>query len=92
MQCKDIPDGAVLTFLSERHDEFPSATWFRSDDYKPSNSVVNAMPVGTNAKLALAKMRTLIRRGLVTGCPCGCRGDFELTAAGREALSRSMAH
>lgn len=27
-------------------------------------------------KLVLAKARKLIRRGLVTGCACGCRGDF----------------
>jgi len=26
------------------------------------------------------------RRGLVTGCDCGCRGDWELTAAGLAVL------
>ena len=31
----------------------------------------------------LAKARTLIGRGLLDGCACGCRGDFELTSAGR---------
>lgn len=30
-------------------------------------------------KLIIAKARKLIRRGLLTGCYCGCRGDFELT-------------
>ena len=33
-------------------------------------------------KLVLAKLRSLIRRGLITGCACGCRGDFEITDKG----------
>lgn len=32
----------------------------------------------------LAKLRRLLARGLVTGCGCGCRGDWELTSKGRE--------
>ena len=28
-------------------------------------------------KLVLAKARKLIRRGLLNGCACGCRGDLE---------------
>jgi hypothetical protein len=42
-------------------------------------TVQDAMPTGTPPKLQLAKMRMLIRRGIVQGCPCGCRGDFYLT-------------
>jgi hypothetical protein len=37
-------------------------------------------------KLVLAKARKVIRRKLIDGCPCGCRGDFEVTAAGRALL------
>ena len=37
-------------------------------------------------KVVLAKARGLIRRGLISGCACGCRGDFELTDRGRELL------
>jgi hypothetical protein len=33
-------------------------------------------------KVVLAKVRSLKRRGLLDGCTCGCRGDFEMTAAG----------
>jgi predicted transcriptional regulator len=46
------------------------------------------MPDETPVKLARAKMGMLIRRGLVDGCTCGCRGDFELTAKGADLLSR----
>lgn len=33
-------------------------------------------------KVVLAKARKLIRRKLIDGCDCGCRGDFEVTRAG----------
>lgn len=97
MQCKDIPDAPVLRFLEalpwEGDGRFRwqrTGTWFWSDDYKPENSVLNAMPPGTAEKLGLAKMRMLMRRGLVDGCPCGCRGDFALTDKGRQLLASGM--
>lgn len=37
-------------------------------------------------KVVLAKARRLIRRGLLSGCYCGCRGDLSLTDAGRAML------
>jgi hypothetical protein len=92
MQCKDIPDRPVLQFLVDRPwSDIRNATWFATateahGDYG-ANSVLLAMPPNTPEKLALAKMRSLIRRGLVDGCPCGCRGDFEITAKGRSILS-----
>lgn len=39
------------------------------------------------SKVIMAKLRGLIRRGLITGCACGCRGDFELTDKGRVLLN-----
>jgi len=35
-------------------------------------------------KVVAAKLSKLLRRGLLTGCDCGCRGDWELTKQGRE--------
>lgn len=29
-------------------------------------------------KVVLAKLRSMIKRKLLNGCTCGCRGDFEL--------------
>lgn len=81
-QTKDIPDRPVLEFL---RDLGRWATWFDYDP-RPNNTVVSAMPEGTPPKMALSKMNSLIRRGLVSGCPCGCRGDFEITPAGRQFL------
>ena len=50
--------------------------------YPGDDSVMAAMPPETPEKVAMAKMSALIRRGLVTGCTCGCRGDFEITDKG----------
>lgn len=41
-------------------------------------------------KVLLAKARRLIKRGLLTGCACGCRGDFELTLKGKELLEEMI--
>lgn len=34
---------------------------------------------GVPPKVVLAKAKRLIARGVIRGCDCGCRGDFELT-------------
>lgn len=38
-------------------------------------------------KVVHAKGRQLLKRGLLDGCGCGCRGDLELTDAGLALLS-----
>lgn len=89
LQCKHIPDKPILEFLrdlpyypSYGPDIQQTATWYLGFD----NSVSNAMPDGTPEKLVLAKMRSLISRRLVDGCPCGCLGDFKLTSKGNDLL------
>lgn len=92
MQCKDIPDAPILRFLAtlpvQRVDP-DGHTWmtqWATSTPGYENSVTLAMPDGTPGKMVTSKMRQLIKRGLVQGCTCGCRGDFELTAKGREWL------
>lgn len=77
IQCKHIPDLPILQFLDGLKGQW--ATWFGGS----CRSVRQAMPTGTPVKLAQAKMRQLIRRGLVDGCGCGCRGDYRLTQHGQ---------
>ena len=81
MQCKDIPDYPILAFMAEHK----SGTWHNW--YFGDLDVSKAMPQGTPDKLKLAKMKNLIKRGLVEGCACGCRGDFTLTDAGLKYLT-----
>jgi hypothetical protein len=57
-------------------------------EYLPDNSVARAMPEGVCDKLRIAKMAMMIRRGIVDGCPCGCRGDFVITKKGEDLLAK----
>lgn len=65
---------------------FVWATWFWDDDYKPENSVMNAMPSEWSELRARAYMRLLDKHGLIDGCHCGCRGDYELTEKGKRLI------
>lgn len=82
MQAKDIPELPVLQFLAKLPPN-RSATWYGNAEFMPETSVIAAMPSGTPEKVALAKMRALIKRGFVDGCGCGCRGDFVITEKAR---------
>jgi predicted transcriptional regulator len=46
------------------------------------------VPTNTPEKVMHAKMRALYRRGLVGGCDCGCRGDWEITDKGLELIGQ----
>lgn len=83
MQCKDIPEIPILQFLADRPGVW--CNWY----FGNNNDVTNAMPAGTPGKVKIAKMRRLIERGLVDGCPCGCRGDFQLTPKGCDYLTQN---
>lgn len=91
MQCKDIPDIPILRFLEGQPLINGSPRWsiWYGDEYE--NSVTHAFPREAKQpgreKLVLAKMRQLMRSGLVDGCGCGCRGDFVITEKGRDYLT-----
>lgn len=82
MQCKDIPDVPILHFLAKQ------SRWSTHGEGYSMPTVQNAMPSGTPVKLQVAKMKMLVRRKLVNGCGCGCRGDWEITEKGLEYLDR----
>jgi hypothetical protein len=93
VQAKDIPVTPVLEFLkelagAESAQYAPVGTLsVGAEGEMPPNSVLRAMPAGVPFKVAVAKMASLVRRGLVDGCTCGCRGDFELTENGQVHLA-----
>lgn len=80
-QCKDIPHIPILAFL-KKHE----AGWCTHGRGYSMPTVQDAMPEGTPHKLQLAKMCSLVRRGMVDGCTCGCRGDWKITAGGEAHL------
>jgi hypothetical protein len=81
-QCKDIPDRPLLELLAKN----PTHWHFLDEDGEWG--VAQSIPEGTPRKLRLAKMRMLVRRGVVDGCPCGCRGNFVITEKGLQELAK----
>lgn len=85
MKCGDIDTNTVLKFV-KIHGGI-GCHWFEAEYVNMGpRSVRNCMPSETPDKLVHAKMRKLISKGLIDGCPCGCRGDFELTEKGLERI------
>lgn len=80
LQCKYIDDFPILETVENARGI--GCNWYDGELY----SVRQAMPM-VPGKVAHAKMRQLISRGLVSGCKCGCRGDFELTEDGKIYLA-----
>lgn len=87
MQCKDIDDYQILKYLKTHAPpgSFGITHWL----IKEKKSVAYAMPLNINDKLRVAKMNMLLRRGLVEGCGCGCRGDWSITTKGVGFLENS---
>ncbi len=46
------------------------------------------IPADIPIKVYFAKLRALHKRGLIGGCQCGCRGDFEITDKGLALIGR----
>jgi len=86
MQVKDIPDMPILEFLENRLNNEENVWACSFEGFE--NSVQQAMPPGIPWKLVRAKMCSLIRKGLVSGCSSmhNCRGDYELTSKGQAVL------
>ena len=86
LQAKDIPERPILQAL-ERCDIDENFLSTLGEIGDPCNLLTH-VPAGCPLKVAIAKMASLIRRGLATGCTCGCRGDFEITQAGIDYLGK----
>lgn len=89
MHCKDILEAPILERI---YDINVGGSWvFRWWlDNVSGPQFLDAFPDGkeTPDKLVVAKMAKLIKRGLVKGCDCGCRGDYVITAKGAEVIGR----
>jgi hypothetical protein len=83
MQCKDIPDdlfiGAVLITAGFDGTVYPGSWRFRFDVKETLEDALGHIP----EKLFLAKALKLMEARKLSGCPCGCRGDYHIPC-GRE--------
>lgn len=100
MKAADIPDRDFLAAITEviriRNEDQPlDAPWIWASRWDIAAVLTgHAEHVATAPqdypdmpqKIVLAKAKRLIRRKLLDGCYCGCRGDFEPTERGRELL------
>lgn len=80
MQAKDLDEIAILNFLDDLR--VPALLF----DAGFPNDLYQVVSREVPRKVLLAKMNALIRRNLVKGCSCGCRGDFLITEEGRRFL------
>jgi len=70
---------------SDGSDGAPWLHWFDGVTW----TVRQAMPKGTTDLRARAVMKVMDKKyGLITGCHCGCRGDYEITELGADIMSR----
>jgi hypothetical protein len=82
MQAKDIDAADVVRVVADV--QAAQKRWVFMRDITPRFPTVPR-------KVLIAKLNSLIRRKLLTGCTCGCRGDFETTESGRALLTRDSA-
>lgn len=76
MKAADIPDTAMLYYVASSPKR-NSAGWVMLWDMQHAPIFAQFPP-----KVVLAKARALLKRGLLSGCGCGCRGDFTVTEKG----------
>ncbi|QQV92673.1 hypothetical protein SEA_PSYCHO_71 [Mycobacterium phage Psycho] len=89
--ARDIPDTVFLhaVFAGQR---VMHGAAMRQDVTRILGGLAPDAPVladevpGAPWKVVIAKFRRVNGRGLVDGCDCGCRGDWELTEKGRRVL------
>tara|TARA_R110002020_G_scaffold343085_1_gene557444 strand:+ start:277 stop:573 length:297 start_codon:yes stop_codon:yes gene_type:complete len=87
LQCKDIPEIPILKHLSIHGGIGCSLFGFACEECINDKSLFHAMPLVKDYNLALAKIKQMVKKDMISGCCCGCRGDFELTEKGKLKLS-----
>lgn len=76
MQAKDITDETMLEALAAVRGRNGVPRWSSLFDLLTVESLLTVP-----RKVVLAKLSSMIQRGLIDGCDCGCRGDFEVPTA-----------
>lgn len=71
MQAKDVSDAQVLGAMASTRGRNGVSRW--STLWDVQESLASFPP-----KVVLSKLRSMIKRKVIGGCACGCRGDFEV--------------
>lgn len=70
MQAKDISDQRLMTAVRKVRGVDGAPNW--STLWNVQSELLDFPP-----KVVLAKLRSAVKRRLLKGCTCGCRGNFE---------------
>ncbi len=86
MKAADIADADILAVIDALQRERAEELGMLDDLPWTHTWDVQERYPDVPPKVVAAKLSKLLRRRLVTGCDCGCRGDWELTARGSALL------
>lgn len=67
VQAKNLPDELLIRIIQQFSDETGVGTFLGVIQFE-----LEPVP----PKVVLAKLKSMVKRGILTGCTCGCRGDF----------------
>lgn len=84
LQCKDIPELPILRFLA---DQVLNTTHFAVTPvpgWPYCTPTLRSVPECADLpeKVLRRKLGAMARKGIITGCDCGCRGDWRITSCG----------
>jgi hypothetical protein len=85
IQAKHIPDAVMLSIIKQMEGMHTMIAYpdnikiFEPEPYTTVylRDICNFYP-SIPPKVIQAKLRGMVKRGLIDGCACGCRGDFKV--------------
>lgn len=90
MQCKDVNELYILAGMVTNQEKWGSLSGGPFPHDHIMYSLVPLFPPRCPHKVMVAKLKSLLKRGLIDGCACGCRGDWVITADGIAYLNHAM--
>lgn len=91
LQAKHLPDLSMLTTIAAISAAKKDENY--GSDVSPWVLIWELERVMPHVpeKVIRAKMKSLLRRGLIEGCSCGCRGDYYILPKGYAYLQQTLA-
>jgi hypothetical protein len=89
VKTSDIPDTTMLAVVAVVGEAWAREWGSRPDSPRWADRWTVTGVLAMPEKVVLSKAKRLMKRGLMDGCPCGCRGDFEITPAGLALLAEA---
>lgn len=75
LQAKDIPTQRIIEVIKEQYGVYGGCN---NDLQTSSLWDIQGALAEFPPRVVLAKLSSLLKRKMIAGCDCGCRGDFEV--------------